>query len=124
MYNVTKTLPYSVELYRQFHRKRTFFAYLFVVALPIIVAGAVKFGPSGHSGGPARLGSGSIDLIISFNTNSELLFPFISIIESKAFFPIYSITSLFFSKSKFLLKILIQCRFHHLHVTLPSLSDS
>jgi len=63
MYNVTKTLPYSVELYRQFHRKRTFFAYLFVVALPIIVAGAVKFGPSGHSGGPARLGSGSIDLI-------------------------------------------------------------
>ena len=62
-YNVEKTLPYSVELYRQFYRKRTFFAYLFVVALPIIVAGAVKFGPSGHSGGPNRLGSGSFDLI-------------------------------------------------------------
>ena len=62
-YFVNKTLPYRVELYRQFFRKRTFFAYLFVVALPIIVAGAVKFGPEGHSGGPTRLGSGSFDLI-------------------------------------------------------------
>jgi ABC-2 type transport system permease protein len=38
-------------------------AYLFVMALPIIVAAATKFGPSGHSGGPTRLGSGSADLI-------------------------------------------------------------
>ena len=63
MYTADKTLPYSVEFYRQFHRKRTLFAYLFVISLPVIVAGAVKFGPSGHSGGPTRLGSGSFDLI-------------------------------------------------------------
>ena len=62
-FQINKTLPYSVELFRQFRRKRTFFAYLFVVALPIIVAAAVKFGPSGHSGGPTRLGSGTMDLI-------------------------------------------------------------
>jgi ABC-2 type transport system permease protein len=62
-YIAKETLPYRVELYRQFFRKRTFFAYLFIVALPLIVAGAVKFGPEGHGGGPTRLGSGTFDLI-------------------------------------------------------------
>jgi len=60
-YQAQKTLPYRVELYRQLKRKRTAFAYSFV--LPILVAIAVKFGPSGNSGGPTRLGSGTIDLI-------------------------------------------------------------
>ena len=63
MYNSSKTLPYLVELYRQLKRKRTVFAYGFVLALPILVAIAVKFGPSGNSGGPTRLGSGTADLI-------------------------------------------------------------
>jgi len=62
-YIAAKTLPYSVELYRQLKRKRTAFAYAFVLSLPILVAIAVKFGPSGNSGGPTRLGSGSTDLI-------------------------------------------------------------
>ena len=62
-YLANKTLPYSVELYRQLKRKRTAFAYGFVLSLPILVAIAVKFGPSGNSGGPTRLGSGSTDLI-------------------------------------------------------------
>ena len=62
-YTAAKTLPYRVELYRQIKRKRTLFAYAFVLSLPIIVASAVKFGPSGHSGGPTRLGSGTADLI-------------------------------------------------------------
>lgn len=62
-YTASKTLPYSVELYRQLKRKRTAFAYAFVLSLPILVAIAVKFGPSGNSGGPTRLGSGSTDLI-------------------------------------------------------------
>jgi ABC-2 type transport system permease protein len=62
-YNASKTLPYNVELYRQLKRKRTAFAYAFVLSLPILVAIAVKFGPSGNSGGPTRLGSGSTDLI-------------------------------------------------------------
>ena len=62
-YSVAKTLPYHVELYRQLKRKRTAYAYAFVISLPILVAIAVKFGPSGNSGGPTRLGSGSTDLI-------------------------------------------------------------
>jgi ABC-2 type transport system permease protein len=62
-YQAQKTLPYRVELYRQLKRKRTAFAYSFVLSLPILVAIAVKFGPSGNSGGPTRLGSGTIDLI-------------------------------------------------------------
>lgn len=62
-YQVGKTLPYRVELYRQLKRKRTVFAYGFVLSLPILVAIAVKFGPSGNSGGPTQLGSGTTDLI-------------------------------------------------------------
>ena len=62
-YQSQKTLPFSVELYRQLKRKRTVFAYGFVLSLPILVALAVKFGPSGSSDGPSRLGSGTTDLI-------------------------------------------------------------
>ena len=62
-YQAQKTLPYRVEMYRQLKRKRTAFAYSFVLSLPILVAIAVKFGPSGNSGGPTRLGSGTTDLI-------------------------------------------------------------
>jgi ABC-2 type transport system permease protein len=62
-YQANQTLPYRIELYRQLKRKRTAFAYGFVLSLPILVAIAVKFGPSGNSGGPTRLGSGTTDLI-------------------------------------------------------------
>lgn len=62
-YQAAKTLPFRVELYRQLKRKRTAFAYGFVISLPVLVAIAVKFGPSGNSGGPTRLGSGTTDLI-------------------------------------------------------------
>ena len=62
-YQANQTLPYRVELFRQLKRKRTAFAYGFVLSLPILVAIAVKFGPSGNSGGPTRLGSGTTDLI-------------------------------------------------------------
>jgi ABC-2 type transport system permease protein len=63
MYRASKTLPYRLEMYRQLKRKRTLFAYLFVISLPIIVALAVKFGTSGNSSGPTRFGSGTADLI-------------------------------------------------------------
>ncbi len=62
-YTPSRTLPYRIEMYRQLKRKRTAIAYLFVVSLPVLVAIAVKFGPSGNSGGPTRLGSGTTDLI-------------------------------------------------------------
>jgi ABC-2 type transport system permease protein len=63
MYSPNKTLPFRLELYRQIKRKRTLFAYLFVISLPVIVALAVKFGTSGNSTGPTRFGSGTADLI-------------------------------------------------------------
>jgi len=63
MYAPKKTLPYRLEMYRQIKRKRTFFSYLFVVSLPVIVALAVKYGTSGNSSGPTRFGSGTADLI-------------------------------------------------------------
>ena len=63
MYSPQTTLPYRVEMYRQLKRKRTLFAYLFVMSLPIIVALAVKFGTSGNSTGPTRFGAGTADLI-------------------------------------------------------------
>ena len=63
MYLPNRTLPYRLEMYRQIKRKRTLFSYLFVIALPVIVALAVKFGTSGNSTGPTRFGSGTADLI-------------------------------------------------------------
>ena len=62
-YVVDKTLPFSVELYRQIKRKRTAFAYGFVLSLPILVALAVKFGPSGDEGDSSEFGSGATDII-------------------------------------------------------------
>ena len=62
-YLVGKTLPYRVELYRQLKRKRTAFAYGFVLSLPILVALAVKFGPSGDDGDSSEFGSGTTDII-------------------------------------------------------------
>jgi ABC-2 type transport system permease protein len=63
MYSPSTTLPYRVEMSRQLKRKRTLFAYLFVMSLPIIVALAVKFGTTGNSTGPTRFGAGTADLI-------------------------------------------------------------
>lgn len=63
MYLPSKTLPYRIEMYRQLKRKRTLFAYLFVISLPVIVSLAVKFGTTGNSTGPTRFGAGSADLI-------------------------------------------------------------
>ncbi len=61
-YVVDKTLPFRVELYRQIKRKRTAFAYGFVLSLPILVALAVKFGPSGDEGDSSEFGSGATDI--------------------------------------------------------------
>jgi ABC-2 type transport system permease protein len=62
-YLVGKTLPFRVELYRQLKRKRTAFAYGFVLSLPILVALAVKFGPSEEDGDSSEFGSGATDII-------------------------------------------------------------
>lgn len=60
-YHAKSTLPFRVELIRQIRRKRTLVAYSFIVALPLLVAGAVKFGPSGSNSD--RFGGGGLDLV-------------------------------------------------------------
>jgi ABC-2 type transport system permease protein len=60
-YRPRSTLPLRVEFIRQLRRRRTLVAYLLVVALPLLVCLAVKFGSNANSG--RRLGSGSADLV-------------------------------------------------------------
>ncbi len=60
-YRAGKTLTVRVELARQIRRKRTLVAFLLVIALPLIVVAAVKFGPS--SGGGGGFGDGDLDLV-------------------------------------------------------------
>lgn len=63
-YSANRTLPLRVEFERQLRRRRTHIAYLLVIALPLIVCLAVKFGSNANSsGGGRRLGSGSADLV-------------------------------------------------------------
>ncbi len=63
-YRRRDTLPLRIELIRQVRRRRTLVAYLLVVAIPLIVVSAVKFGPSANSnGGGGRFGGGSLDLV-------------------------------------------------------------
>lgn len=57
-YRPSATLPLRVEFVRQLRRRRTLVAYALVVALPIMVSLAVKFGSNNR-----RLGSGSADLV-------------------------------------------------------------
>lgn len=68
-YHPRRTLPLRVELMRQIRRRRTLVAYLLMIALPLIVVAAVKFGPSsegdGGSGGAdsGGFGGGGLNLI-------------------------------------------------------------
>ncbi len=55
-------LPIRVEFRRQLTRKRTLVAFLLVLALPLIVVAAVKFGPSSDGGG-GGFGDGDLDLV-------------------------------------------------------------
>lgn len=59
-YVAKSTLPLRVEFVRQLRRRRTLVAYALVVALPIIVALAVKFG--GNAGTSNRPGA-TVDLV-------------------------------------------------------------
>jgi ABC-2 type transport system permease protein len=64
-YRPSATLPLRVEFIRQVRRRRTLVAYLLVIALPVMVSLAVKFGSNSSSGANSgrRLGSGSADLV-------------------------------------------------------------
>lgn len=62
-YSPGQTLPLRVEFERQLRRRRTLIAYLLVVALPLIVCLAVKFGSNSNANSGRRLGGGSADLV-------------------------------------------------------------
>lgn len=66
-YSRHETLGLRVELIRQIKRRRTLVAFLLVVALPLIVVAAVKFGPSSDDGGGGNggggFGDGDFDLV-------------------------------------------------------------
>lgn len=55
-------LPIRVEMIRQLKRRRTLVAFLLVIALPLIVVAAVKFGPSSDNDG-GGFGDGDLDLV-------------------------------------------------------------
>ena len=60
-YSAQRTLSVRVELIRQIRRRRTAVAFGIVLALPIVVVLAVKFGPSSDGGG--GFGDGDLDLV-------------------------------------------------------------
>jgi len=67
-YSRQGTLGIRVELIRQIKRRRTLVAFLLVIALPLIVVAAVKFGPSSDDGGGGGgdgggFGDGNFDLV-------------------------------------------------------------
>lgn len=65
-YSSKDTLRVRVEFIRQIKRRRTLVAFLLVLALPLIVVAAVKFGPSSNDGGGNQgggFGDGDFDLV-------------------------------------------------------------
>lgn len=58
-YNAKTTLPLRVEFVRQLRRRRTLVAYVLVVALPILVALAMRFGARGSG----RSSTGRVDFV-------------------------------------------------------------
>ncbi len=58
-----RTFPLRVELVRQLKRRRTLVAFILIIALPLIVVAAVKFGPSANNNGGGGFGDGDLDLV-------------------------------------------------------------
>ena len=49
--SLRNALPVRIEMIRQLKRRRTLIALILVLALPLIVVAAVKFGPSADNDG-------------------------------------------------------------------------
>ena len=56
-------LSVRVEMIRQLKRRRTLVSLILVIALPLIVVAAVKFGPSADNDGGGGFGDGDLDLV-------------------------------------------------------------
>jgi ABC-2 type transport system permease protein len=86
-YSRQDTLGIRVELIRQVKRRRTLVAFLLVIALPLIVVAAVKFGPSSDDGGGnggGGFGDGDFDLV-GLATNGAWNFSLTMLLFSSSF---------------------------------------
>lgn len=85
-YQARHTLPYRVELKRQIKRRRTLVSFVLMIALPLIVVAAVKFGPSsgGGSDSNGNFGSGSANLI-GLATNGAFNFTLVMLLFGSGF---------------------------------------
>lgn len=93
MYLPSKTLPIRTELVRQIRRRRTLVAYALMLALPLFVVAAIKFGPEGDGGdGPTSLNL--IDLATSGAWNFVIVMLFFG-----SGFLLTTVVSLFFGET-------------------------
>lgn len=85
-YRANRTLPYRVEMKRQIKRRRTLVSFVLMIALPLIVVAAVKFGPSSGGGGDSggNFGSGSANLI-GLATNGAFNFTLVMLLFGSGF---------------------------------------
>lgn len=93
MYQPSKTLPIRTELVRQIRRRRTLVAYALMLALPLFVVAAIKFGPEGDGdGGPTNLN------LIDLSTNGAWNFVIVMLFFGSGFL-LTTVVSLFFGES-------------------------
>ena len=93
MYLPSKTLPIRTELVRQIRRRRTLVAYALMLALPLFVVAAIKFGPEGDDGG----GPTSLNLI-DLATSGAWNFVIVMLFFGSGFL-LTTVVSLFFGET-------------------------
>lgn len=93
MYKPSKTLPIRTEFVRQLRRRRTAVSFLLMLALPLFVVIAIKFGPeSNGSTTPTSLN------VIDLATNGAWNFVIVMLFFGSGFL-LTTVTSLFFGES-------------------------
>jgi len=93
MYKASKTLPIRTEFVRQLRRRRTAVSYLLMLALPLFVVAAIKFGPESNGGGS----SASLNLI-DLATRGAWNFVIVMLFFGSGFL-LTTVTSLFFGET-------------------------
>lgn len=93
MYKASKTLPIRTEFVRQLRRRRTTVSFALMLALPVFVVAAIKFGPE-SSGGGTSAGLNLIDLA----TNGAWNFVIVMLFFGSGFL-LTTVTSLFFGET-------------------------
>lgn len=93
MYRASKTLPIRTEFVRQLRRRRTAVSFLLMLALPLFVVAAIKFGPESNGSGSAT----SLNLI-DLATSGAWNFVIVMLFFGSGFL-LTTVTSLFFGET-------------------------